>query len=129
MSGNIIVEELVLQIPFSKSLLPKNLHTDCGTVLFDESAKILKWNVGSLPNKEPVTMTGNLEISGTKNSGEMNDYNKDIQISDVQLQWKVTNASFSGLSLSSLQITNEVYKPFKGVRSIAKSGKFQIRTG
>jgi len=74
-------------------------------------------------------MTGNLEISGTKNSGEMNDYNKDIQISDVQLQWKVTNASFSGLSLSSLQITNEVYKPFKGVRSIAKSGKFQIRTG
>jgi AP-3 complex subunit mu len=36
--------------------------------------------------------------------------------------------SVSGLSVASLQLTSERYKPYKGVRTIAKSGKFQIRT-
>jgi AP-3 complex subunit mu len=46
----------------------------------------------------------------------------------IEMHWKVPMSSFSGLAVSSLQLTNEAYKPYKGVRSIAKSGKFQIRT-
>jgi AP-3 complex subunit mu len=37
-------------------------------------------------------------------------------------------ATFSGLAVASLQLTNERYKPYKGVRTIAKSGKFLIRS-
>ena len=32
------------------------------------------------------------------------------------------------LQVDSLSVTNEKYKPYKGVRSITKAGKFQIRT-
>lgn len=46
----------------------------------------------------------------------------------IQMDWKVSMASVSGLAIQSLQITNEKYKTYKGVRTIAKSGKFQIRT-
>ena len=46
----------------------------------------------------------------------------------IQMHWKVPMASVSGLAISTLQLTNERYKPYKGVRTIAKSGKFQIRT-
>ena len=45
----------------------------------------------------------------------------------IEMHWKVPMASVSGLAVASLQITNESYKPYKGVRTIAKSGKFQIR--
>ena len=46
----------------------------------------------------------------------------------VQLHWKVPASSISGLAVASLQLTNEIYKPYKGVRIMAKSGKFQIRS-
>ena len=36
-------------------------------------------------------------------------------------------ASVSGLSVASLQLTNEAYKPYKGVRTIAQAGKFTVR--
>lgn len=45
----------------------------------------------------------------------------------IQMNWKVPSASVSGLAVASLQLTNEKYKPYKGVRAVAKAGKFQIR--
>lgn len=46
----------------------------------------------------------------------------------IEMHWKVPMASVSGLAVQSLQIVNESYKPYKGVRTVAKSGKFQIRS-
>lgn len=46
----------------------------------------------------------------------------------IEMHWKVPMASVSGLAVSSLQMTNERYKPYKGVRTVAKSGKFLIRS-
>jgi hypothetical protein len=45
----------------------------------------------------------------------------------IEMHWKVPMTSVSGLAVASLQMTNERYKPYKGVRTIAKSGKFVIR--
>jgi AP-3 complex subunit mu len=42
--------------------------------------------------------------------------------------WKVPMASVSGLSVAALQLTNESYKPYKGVRTLTQSGNFQIRS-
>lgn len=43
---------------------------------------------------------------------------------------KVPMASVSGLAITSLQVFNEKYRPYKGVRTLTKSGKnFQVRTG
>lgn len=36
--------------------------------------------------------------------------------------------STSGLKINSVNIMNEAYKPYKGVKSITQSGKFQIRS-
>lgn len=46
----------------------------------------------------------------------------------IEMHWKVPMASVSGLAVSSLQVSNERYKPYKGVRTVAKSGKFLIRS-
>lgn len=43
---------------------------------------------------------------------------------------QVPMASVSGLAITSLQVFNEKYRPYKGVRTLTKSGKnFQVRTG
>lgn len=47
----------------------------------------------------------------------------------IEMLWKVPLASISGLAVSSLQLVNEKYKPYKGVRTIAQAGRFQIRSG
>ena len=46
----------------------------------------------------------------------------------IEMHWKVPMTSVSGLAVSGLQLTNEIYKPYKGVRTMVKSGKFHIRT-
>ena len=47
----------------------------------------------------------------------------------IQVDWKVPMASVSGLAVASLQLLNERYRPYKGVRTITKSGRFQVRSG
>lgn len=46
----------------------------------------------------------------------------------VSVDFKITGLAVSGLKVDSLAITNEDYKPWKGVRSITKAGKFQVRS-
>ena len=113
-----------------------NLEVDSGTVLYDESTKVAKWNIGKLtPDKLPRlrgTMILQQAAQNTKKHASKNqhraDSNEIIDSPPIQMHWKVPMASLSGLSISSLQLYNEDYKPYKGVRTIAKSGKFQIRT-
>ena len=44
------------------------------------------------------------------------------------MEWCVLLASLSGMGVASLTLEKESYKPYKGVRSLARSGKFHIRT-
>ena len=46
----------------------------------------------------------------------------------LSLYWRVLSASVSGLSVASLQLSGESYKPYKGVRTIAQAGKCSIRS-
>ena len=46
----------------------------------------------------------------------------------IQVTWKVPVASISGIQIAALQLTNERYRPYKGVRIITKSGRYQVRT-
>jgi AP-3 complex subunit mu len=36
--------------------------------------------------------------------------------------------AISGLKIDTLKVFNESYKPYKGVRSLTRAGKYQIRT-
>jgi len=44
------------------------------------------------------------------------------------VDFKVTMFSASGIRVDSLTLHNENYKPYKGVRTITKAGKFQVRS-
>ena len=55
----LIIEDVVVHIPFSKSVKTVNLVATMGTVLYDEVTKIAKWTVGKFGlDKRP-------QVSGT----------------------------------------------------------------
>lgn len=147
----LVVEEVVIVIPFSRLVRTANLKATVGTVLFDEASKVAKWNVGKLVPEKYPQLTGTILLQPHSNSsGSLNTlsnssnifslgmnsastngsaYNENTVAPVVEMHWKVPMASVSGIAVSSLQMTNERYKPYKGVRTVAKSGKFLIRTG
>ena len=89
-----------------------------GTVLYDEAKKIARWTIGTLvanPTKIPL-LTGTMVIKGPVEEPR-----------PIQVTWKVPAASVSGIKVASLQLSNERYRPYKGVRVITRSGRYQVR--
>ena len=158
---SIIVENVIVTIPFTKSVRTANLKVTEGTILYDEATKVAKWSIGNLTNDKTLQLTGTMILvqqnksKGGSSSNTSQSVNSGVggggggggtrQIRDggnstsntgagaeesppMQMEWTVPLASLSGMSVASLTLKNETYKPYKGVKTIAKSGRFQIRT-
>ena len=96
-----------------------NLTATGGTVLYDEAKKVAKWHIPKIDSKKTVQLTGTMAVKG----------HRPEESPPIQLEWKIPMASISGLAVSGLSVVNEAYKPYKGVRTITKSGKFTVRCG
>ncbi|KAG5180913.1 Mu homology domain-containing protein [Tribonema minus] len=118
-----MLEDVEVTVPFPRAVRTANLSATAGTVLFDEAAKVARWSVGKLAmgsvGQRPPQMAGALVLQPGARLEES---------PSIHVAWKVPVASISGLSIASLQLTNERYKPYKGVRTLTKSGKFTVRT-
>jgi len=121
--GAVEIEDVSVTIPFHRCVNTANLSANMGQVIYDEASKVAKWVIGSLDEKKRPQLTGtmSLDTDGT-NAHKRSDENPQLSVT-----WKIPLSSLSGLSVGGLNITNETYKPYKGVRNIAKSGRFQVR--
>merc|ERR1719453_1118477 len=72
--------------------------------------KVAKWTIGKIAVGKTATLSGTMVIQGASQD-----------LPPMQLSWKVPMASVSGIQISSLQLMNERYRPYKGVRTITKS--------
>jgi len=116
--GPIVMEEVAIIIPFPKAVRTAKLSVNAGTVIYDEVGKIAKWSLGKLDTTKKPQLQATLELEGnTKPESNPN----------LTVEWKIPLASVSGLSVSGLSLTGEAYRPYKGVRNITKSGRFQVR--
>ncbi len=115
---SLVIEDVSLLIPFPNCVKTATLSTTLGTVLYDEAKKIARWTIGTLvanPTKIPL-LTGTMVIKGPVEEPR-----------PIQVTWKVPAASVSGIKVASLQLSNERYRPYKGVRVITRSGRYQVR--
>lgn len=120
-SKNILIEDVSITIPFPKDVVRTvNLSANYGKVIYDEAAKVAKWVVGKLDDRKKPQLTGTIQWNSHLGKPEENP--------TLQLSWKIPLASVSGLSVSGLSMIGEAYRPYKGVRSITKSGHYQIRS-
>ncbi len=88
--------------------------------------QVAKWSVGKLTTDRYPQLNGTILLQPLPNNSA-GGYNESNVAPVIEMDWKVPMASVSGLAVGSLQMTNERYKPYKGVRTVARSGKFQIR--
>lgn len=115
---NVAIEDVSLTIPFPKIVKTANLKVNVGQVLYDEASKVAKWIIGNLDEKMRPELSGEMKLDG----GKRPDQNPSLTIS-----WKIPSSSMSGLAVGGLSVTGETYRPYKGVRNIARSGRFFVR--
>lgn len=46
---------------------------------------------------------------------------------NIGLEFLINSHSLSGLKVDVLKLFNESYKPYKGVRTMTKAGRYQVR--
>jgi len=114
-----LLEDIVVTIPFPHSVKTANLNATMGTVLYDEAKKIARWAIPKIGAQTHAELKGEMMLTGGDRPEES---------PPLRLEWKIPTASVSGLAVSGLSVINENYKPYKGVRTITKSGKFTVRT-
>lgn len=112
-------EDVVVTIPFSRTVKTTNLNVSSGTLRYDEATKMVRWEIGKMGRDKNPQLTGTVVFNASKVE----------ECHVVLIDWKVPMASVSGLAVASLQLTNEKYRPYKGVRTITRSGRFQVRIG
>mmetsp|Transcript_3552 Transcript_3552/g.4828 ORF Transcript_3552/g.4828 Transcript_3552/m.4828 type:complete len:419 (-) Transcript_3552:244-1500(-) len=116
------IEDVVLVIPFPKEMLSSNLSTNAGSVTTVETAmgahKEVHWTIPRLPkDKTPVLEGSVLFPNGFKPTYRPT----------LVLQFNAKSWNTSGLSVEGLDVVDVKYKPFRGVRTATRAGKFHIR--
>ncbi|KAJ5074101.1 ap-3 complex subunit mu-1 [Anaeramoeba ignava] len=112
------VENVSIIIPFPKNIEKPKLVCSDGSVLFDESSKKIKWKIGKLKERASH-LSGTIPLTPDTAPPE--------ERPTALAEFRVVSLSASGLKVDRIDLHNENYKVFKGVRFITEAGNFQIR--
>eukprot|EP00741_Cyanophora_paradoxa_P006502 tig00001003_g6293.t1 len=123
-------EDVRITIPFPKGMFgAANLSATAGQVRMDEVNKVCVWEIGRVPpQRAGLVLQGHLPLiqqSGSASHGSTALADTSIAI---LLDFKISMWTVSGQRIENLNIANERYKPYKGVRTMTRAGRFQIRT-
>ncbi|KAB7497108.1 UNVERIFIED_CONTAM: hypothetical protein RMT77_004930 [Armadillidium vulgare] len=115
-----VVENVTLDMAMHKSVMNCNLSVTQGKHSFDPVTKVLTWEIGRIDPSKLPNIRGNLSLQSGATVPDSNPV--------INVQFQISQMAISGLKVNRLDIYGEKYKPFKGVKYVTKSGKFQIRT-
>lgn len=79
-----------------------------------------RWVIGRLPKDKAPMMEGSVSLSPNSPPPDTPP--------TLQASFTLPMYTASGLKVDTLQLTNERYKPYKGVKSVTRAGKFYIRS-
>ncbi|XP_030599578.1 AP-3 complex subunit mu-1-like [Archocentrus centrarchus] len=114
------VEDLKVSIHMPKAVLNANLTATQGNYTYDFATKVLVWDIGKLKPQKLPNLRGSLSMqTGIPKPEENPSLNIDLKIQQLAI---------SGLKVNRLDTHAEKYEPFKGVKYVTKTGKFQVRT-
>eukprot|EP00053_Salpingoeca_punica_P015543 m.143598 g.143598 ORF g.143598 m.143598 type:complete len:413 (-) comp16742_c5_seq2:365-1603(-) len=114
------VEEVSVIIPFPASVNDVKLtFTSNGLWKYDQLTRVLRWDLKKMPLDRGSTLRGTIGFA----LGESTD-----ESPVIMLEFKIPSYAASGLKVNRLDIHNEKYKPFKGVKYSTTAKDFQVRT-
>lgn len=113
------LEDVSLQITMPRNISSMGLSQSQGKYSFDPASKIFTWEVGKLESKS-ATIKGTMTLNHTIPAPDMRP--------SILVKFVINQSSLSEIRVSRLDMFNETYKPFKGVKYISKAGVVQVRT-
>lgn len=115
------VEDLVITVPFSKSVSTTTLKPNHGTIEFDEIEKICVWKIGKLPKEKSPLLSGSVSLTHPANIPD--------SCPTILVDFLLNAYTASGIKVESLTLHNEKYRNYyKGVKMQTKAGTFQVRS-
>jgi len=114
------VEEVRVTSKLPKQVTNVSLEPSQGEYSFSPVTNMLTWEVGKVQPGRPPQLRGILSLQAGVPAPE--------EKPSLNVSFKIQQVALSGLRISRLDMRNERYKPFKGVKYITKAGKFQVRT-
>lgn len=115
------LDGVLLDISMPKSVLNVNLTPNQGKYTFDSTTRLLVWHVGRIETGKPLpTLRGNILLLSTSPVPDSNP--------TIHLKFSINQHAISGVKVNRLDMYEEKYKPFKGVKYVTRSGNFQVRT-
>ncbi|KAJ2964242.1 hypothetical protein NQZ79_g772 [Umbelopsis isabellina] len=135
------IEKVVVTIPMTKSATTVNATCNVGQYMYDPVTKSIKWEISKIQIRDRTPMLSGTYSSRYEHIELMCDIAAMYFVSDqlfyssaahdtgttISLQFQISMFAVSGLKVDTLRLYREGYKPYKGVRSVTKAGKFQIR--
>ncbi|KAI7851575.1 Adaptor-related protein complex 3 mu 1 subunit [Circinella umbellata] len=113
------IENVKVSLPMPKSTISVNATCNAGQYMYDPVTKSIKWDIGKIQQRDRAPM-----LSGTFRSSDLNPETG----MTIGIDFQISMYAVSGLKVDSLRLFHEGYKPYKGVRSLTKAGKFHVRT-
>eukprot|EP01095_Lingulamoeba_sp_RSL-Kostka_P003090 TRINITY_DN13_c0_g4_i1.p1 TRINITY_DN13_c0_g4~~TRINITY_DN13_c0_g4_i1.p1 ORF type:complete len:409 (-),score=121.55 TRINITY_DN13_c0_g4_i1:149-1375(-) len=113
------IEDIKISIPFPEQVASVTFEADIGKVAYDELTKVLTWTLNKMPKEKTPILNGNISLIAGSEPPKVNP--------SCSVKFRVNTLACSGLKVDSLSVHVENYKPYKGVRSITRGGRFEIR--
>jgi len=114
-----VVEEVAIRMPLPQSSTSTSLMATVGSVVHDVQNAEIRWHIGRIPKDKLPVLTGTVLIGGCRSVRELS--------LSLFVSFKVVMFSAGGLKVASLRVENEEHQPYKGVRSITRAGRFEVR--
>lgn len=129
-----LLEDITVIIPIPKSCSAVVSQCNIGNVRTDQLTKTCRWEVKEMP--KDGSHLKNDKLAGGQTSGVPMitgtfTLNREVPMDErptIRVLFNLKKFSATGTTIDGLLIKNVNYQPTRGVRSITKGGKFQVRT-
>lgn len=119
-TGGRPLEDLVVTLPLPHTTSGCNVSMcNGGNFYYDVKSQSLIWEIGKLDTRDKAPM-----IQGTFTLPDEEDA---VLPHYLAVSFQMSGYLLSGLKVDMLKLQNENYKPYKGVKTVTRSGRFEVR--
>jgi len=112
------VSNLVVSVKLPKSATAPKIDAKEGQAKISAN-NVLRWDIGRIHGSRTPSLTCVFSLPA---SGVDEGYDPSCMV-----DFKIPMVALSGLKIETVNVTNEKYNPYKGVRAVSQAGKFHIR--
>ncbi|RNF17844.1 putative clathrin coat assembly protein [Trypanosoma conorhini] len=118
------IHRVVVHLPLPPQTESVQVHSSTqGTTSFSRPRGILSWNVGTL-SRGTSSLSGEFTFAIEKGKEGVVAFTGDAAV----VEFSIPNHLLSPIRVDSVQVLNEIGKPYKGVKYVTLAGRFVVRT-